>query len=330
MFRLSIHLCMIFGLLALVLSVFLTPCLVGSFVGLEGYRPLFTIAEVRVYRALSALSGTAVVVGAAVWLAGRNAIWRIRIEKDYAAFSVKPSFYEQAPLGFLRLWWGMTFVVMLGLIQTMRWSLTYHGHQSSGWYNVLTRENGIWETLTAVSLAAGGLLFLVSVRKFGECFGSKMAKWPSLILGFLLLFGAGEEISWGQHWLGFSTPEFIRDINAQREFNVHNISSHYTNHLMVLFFLFYVGLLPVLAFLFREIRYVLERLNIPVCHVAFSPFALIGVLMTDHEIVASLWGGSAWSVAEARETLFGFIMMGTSLSFYLTCRNTCSRYEPRG
>lgn len=312
---------MIFGLLALVLSVFLTPTLIGAFVRLEGYRPLFTIAEVRVYRALLALSGTAVVLGAAAWFAGRNAIWRMRIEKDYAAFAARPSFHERAPLGFLRLWWGMTFLVMLGLIQTMRWSLTYHGHQSSGWYNVLTQENGIWETLTAGSLAAGGLLFLIAVRKFGDCFDSRMAKWPSLILGFLLLVGAGEEISWGQHWLGFSTPEFIKGINAQREFNVHNISSHYTNHLMVLFFLFYVGLLPVLAFLFREIRYVLQRLHIPVCHVAFSPLALIGVLMSDYEILSSLWGGSAWSVAEARETLFGFIMMGLSISFYGTCKD---------
>jgi hypothetical protein len=224
----------------------------------------------------------------------------------------------------------MTFLVILGLIQTMRWSLTYHGHQSSGWYNVLTRENGIWETLTAGSLAAGGLLFLIAVRKFGDCFDSRMAKWPSLILGFLLLVGAGEEISWGQHWLGFSTPEFIRGINTQREFNVHNISSHFTNHLMVLFFLFYVGVLPFLAFLFREIRYVLKRLNIPVCHVAFSPFALIGVLMIHHGIVSPLWGGSAWSLAEARETLFGFIMMGTSLSFYLTCKDTCSRHGSGG
>jgi hypothetical protein len=321
---------MIFGLLALVLSVFFSPALIGSFVRLEGYRPLFTIAEVRVYRALLALSGTAVVLGAALWFAGRNAVWRMRIQKDYAAFAEKTSFDEYVPLGFLRLWLGMTFLVMLGLILTMRWSLTYHSHQSSGWYNLLTRENGIWETLTAVNLAAGGLLFVIAVRKFHDCFDSRITKWPSLILGCLLLFGAGEEISWGQHWLGFSTPDFIRGINTQREFNVHNISSHFTNHLMVFFFLFYVGLLPGLAFLFREVRYVVERFRIPLCHVAFSPFALIGVLMTHHEVVSPLWGRSAWSVAEARETLFGFIMLGTSLSFYLSCRNTSSRHGSEG
>jgi hypothetical protein len=36
---------------------------------------------------------------------------------------------------------------------------------------------------------------------------------------------AGEELSWGQHWLGWATPESWKDINDQGETNLHNTSA---------------------------------------------------------------------------------------------------------
>jgi hypothetical protein len=39
------------------------------------------------------------------------------------------------------------------------------------------------------------------------------------------LFIAGEEASWGQHYVGWSTPESWQAINDQGETNLHNISS---------------------------------------------------------------------------------------------------------
>ena len=34
-----------------------------------------------------------------------------------------------------------------------------------------------------------------------------------------------EEISWGQHIISFNTPEILKNINNQNEFNLHNISN---------------------------------------------------------------------------------------------------------
>jgi len=31
-----------------------------------------------------------------------------------------------------------------------------------------------------------------------------------------------EEISWGQHFFNFETPKFLKDLNHQNEFNLHN------------------------------------------------------------------------------------------------------------
>ena len=45
--------------------------------------------------------------------------------------------------------------------------------------------------------------------------------------GIVLLFIAGEEISWGQRIFGYSTPDWIVERNLQREFNLHNLHDVY-------------------------------------------------------------------------------------------------------
>ena len=46
--------------------------------------------------------------------------------------------------------------------------------------------------------------------------------WPVLFM--LICFVAlCEETSWGQHYLRYSTPEALSELNAQNEFNVHNL-----------------------------------------------------------------------------------------------------------
>ena len=59
----------------------------------------------------------------------------------------------------------------------------------------------------------------------------RLRKWlPDARLGswmLLMIFGSiylgGEEMSWGQHWLGFATPDWLQNINEQGETNLHNI-----------------------------------------------------------------------------------------------------------
>jgi hypothetical protein len=83
---------------------------------------------------------------------------------------------------------------------------------------------------------AGAFSFLVTSLSF--FYGFRVARktleksWVSLIkqlvylgLALLFLFGAGEEISWGQRILGFQTPESLSQVNRQEEFNLHNLST---------------------------------------------------------------------------------------------------------
>jgi hypothetical protein len=76
-------------------------------------------------------------------------------------------------------------------------------------------EDNLVEWLSAVLLAAAGVFFALTFKHSRNIF--------FLLLALLMLFGAGEEISWGQRLIGFSTPATIKAANVQAEFTIHNL-----------------------------------------------------------------------------------------------------------
>ena len=73
--------------------------------------------------------------------------------------------------------------------------------------------------------------FIIAVRLVMRPFVRK--RW--LLFAFLVLaalanfYIAGEEMSWGQHFFNWSTPEYWAEINRQQETNIHNVSAWF-NH----------------------------------------------------------------------------------------------------
>lgn len=85
-------------------------------------------------------------------------------------------------------------------------------------YLFITEDSYI-EYLTALFLLlASALCFYKGLRE-----ERKLPKILFLASAFLLFFGLGEEISWAQRIIGFETPDNLEKINAQQEFNLHNI-----------------------------------------------------------------------------------------------------------
>lgn len=85
-------------------------------------------------------------------------------------------------------------------------------------------ELGVIENLEATALAAAlffGVLALASREIRAE--RGKTAWVGLFVLG--MVYALGEEISWGQHYFGWATPEWYRGINDQEETNLHNNSS---------------------------------------------------------------------------------------------------------
>jgi len=191
---------------------------------------------------------------------------------------------------------------------------------------VLLWEDGVVETAGAVCLLLAAVYFLLLFFRSdgGEgwlCLGTRK-NWFYLALAFLFFFGAGEEISWGQHYLNYATPEFWKSHNVQAEFNVHNLI--YFNqrefsgeikpawqrimtveNIFTYGTLFYVFLLPLAASVNRRIQHWVERAGLPLAPLALS-WALAGyfvwlkvhkffilpdyLLQNNTEIMEAMWG----------------------------------------
>lgn len=89
-------------------------------------------------------------------------------------------------------------------------------------FMLYTQEDGIVEWLTVLGLLLGAV---VCFKRFLHFFKSRSWLFLSVtvLIGLILFFGAGEEISWGQRILGIKSPEYFQQNNLQGETNFHNL-----------------------------------------------------------------------------------------------------------
>ncbi len=120
---------------------------------------------------------------------------------------------------FLPRW--MTFAVPLAaitaLVAVAVWDDRFYADHFDGELGVL--EN-VQVVLLLVALMYGiALLRTPAVREHRG-----LLPWTALICAGCV-FLIGEETSYGQHFMGWQTPDWLADVNKQQETNIHNVSS---------------------------------------------------------------------------------------------------------
>ncbi len=88
----------------------------------------------------------------------------------------------------------------------------------------LHSENGPHEIAQFLIMAAALIIAVSTLLKMNRAAQPLLAGWLGLA-ALCCLYVAGEEVSWGQHILDWTTPEFWATVNDQQETNLHNISS---------------------------------------------------------------------------------------------------------
>ncbi len=94
--------------------------------------------------------------------------------------------------------------------------------QSVYFKRMINSEEGIVENATVALLLAAMLFLLLALGMRTRLPDGRLGAWLLVCLLGTLYF-AGEEASWGQHWFGWNSPDFLREVNAQRDINLHNI-----------------------------------------------------------------------------------------------------------
>lgn len=112
------------------------------------------------------------------------------------------------------LWLAMPIAILLSPYLTKNFTPDF-------FHNYMNGEQGVIENLTVVLLVAAIGYGIAAWRRAAVYPAAWFKTWIALfVLG--CIYYAGEEISWGQHYLHWSTPSYWQAINDQNETNLHN------------------------------------------------------------------------------------------------------------
>jgi hypothetical protein len=189
-------------------------------------------------------------------------------------------------------------------------------------------EDRIFEWLTCIFFAAASVFFFLAFIKTRNLF--------FLIFSLVFLFGAGEEISWGQRLLGFETPQTVSKINVQKEFNLHNIEIFNNkdlqgnikketgklldmNFLFKLFVMLYGILLPLSVFHLKFVSRITQKLSFPVPPVSIGGFFFLSWIiyqLISIFLLADCSYGCFASFVEIFECTQSFVLAVISIYFF--------------
>ncbi len=173
---------------------------------------------------------------------------------------------------------------------------------------VYTKEDGFAEYATAFLLFCISALLIYRLIKF---FSNKKTLWKIgvLLMALVFIFGAGEEISWGQRIFNVESSEYFLENNAQGETNLHNmvvdgkkVNKIIFSQLLTAILIIYLIITPIL---FRKVKWIKNLINtfavpIPKWHHTFA------FLITTTLVLALMPSDRKW---ELYELAFGVIFL---------------------
>lgn len=142
----------------------------------------------------------------------------------------------------------------------------------------------------AIEYATFFFLLCISILQFIRLFTvskNKTALWKLGIFffGVLFLFGAGEEISWGQRIFGIESGEFFQGNNLQKETNLHNLeiggvklNKLIFSQLLTIIMALYLLVMPFLYQKFNGIKKLVDKFVIPVPQLSHIAAFLINTI----------------------------------------------------
>ncbi len=134
----------------------------------------------------------------------------------------------------------------------------FHGYQckyiipsvcnDTKYLNNFLLENGPIENIQSILLLFSILILLSLINKI---------KFNKIISAFIvlkviaLIYYLGEEISWGQHFFKWNTPQIFNEINNQKETNLHNISNLF-DQLPRSLVMLWCGFIPIIFYFLKK------------------------------------------------------------------------------
>ena len=182
--------------------------------------------------------------------------------------------------------------------------------QQPVWYLSLIVEDGFGEYLTVTLYIAAALLLIHRIRYL------QTAAYGYFLLLACFIFMAGEEFSWGQRIFDLSTPDSLKQINAQRELTLHNLVkiSDYLPLLAIAILLW--ALVTPISARFKWYQWLDNKLGIPSAKAYQFPLFLLTALF--------LYEKPFFKGSELGELLLGFSFFCYAIALQETGKNQLS------
>jgi hypothetical protein len=215
--------------------------------------------------------------------------------------------------GWGEAWWWLGIPVLVAVFAIGSYQL------DPAWYMrfVIPEGYGILEVSHFVLpmlglLIAGGLLFVpfVRVRPF---------TWSVALIGVIAcLYIAGEEMSWGQHFFHWNTPEYWAAVNRQEETNLHNtyyVFEKLPRNLLELGIVIGGLLVPLAAVFFPWVRTNRASLFLPAAALVPTALGALGFKLIDRLDQAHIIPTVLQRPSETIETYLYFFIFAYLLLF---------------
>tara|TARA_B100000787_G_scaffold146337_1_gene116893 strand:- start:470 stop:1237 length:768 start_codon:yes stop_codon:yes gene_type:complete len=140
-------------------------------------------------------------------------------------------------------------------------------------------ESGFIENLQASFLIVA-IIILVRIAHRSK---KKLVQTFLALKSVALIYYLGEELSWGQHYFDFTTPELLIEINHQKETNLHNISNIFDQLPRTLVLIWCSLTFLIINFLEKKIyiNFTFKKLLIPSNKLIFISLILIIISTPD-------------------------------------------------
>jgi hypothetical protein len=156
---------------------------------------------------------------------------------------------------------------------TIIWFIGYAKYKSADGFEAflhVVREDGWVEYLTTLFLIMGAVIFGINAVKAIKKRNAKQILFYVLSM-LVFIFGAGEEISWGQRIFSIESSEYFLEKNYQGETNLHNLEIGGVDlnilifsQLMFIVLIFYFVFLPILTYKTRFFKKQVLEFGVPI------------------------------------------------------------------
>lgn len=153
------------------------------------------------------------------------------------------------------------------------WFIAYakiKGMESYEAFRVVVREDGWVEYLTALFLFLGAIILGKNAIKSIKQKDTMQIVFFTLA-SLVFIFGAGEEISWGQRIFDVESSEYFMENNYQGETNLHNLefggvdlNKLIFSQLMFVALIVYFVFLPIMVWKIKSIRKLTLNFGVPI------------------------------------------------------------------